>query len=164
VFGLTPHFEQPFMAVVIRRQDYEAPIPSADPEMARHLAQLLDRMTRERTPGLIGRVRELVTALLPEGTCSVERVARHLGMDRRTLHRHLAAENTTFSEVLDATRRDMAAALLTASDRPLQQVADLLGFSGLSAFAHWFRRHFDCSASAYRRQPASAQASPQAAV
>ena len=58
--------------------------------------------------------------------------------------------SATFSDILDLTRQDMAASLLLTSDRPLQSVADLLGFSSLSAFAHWFRRHFGQSASAYR--------------
>jgi AraC-like DNA-binding protein len=103
---------------------------------------------------LADKVSELIVALLPEGACSVERVAQHLGMDRRTLHRRLTAEGQTFSTILDATRYDMAASLLTSSDRPLQNVADLLGFSSLSAFAHWFRRKFALSASAYRAQQA----------
>jgi AraC-like DNA-binding protein len=34
----------------------------------------------------------------------------------------------------------------------LQGVSDLLGFSSLSAFAHWFRRRFKCTASAYRAE------------
>jgi len=59
----------------------------------------------------------------------------------------------------------MATALLIGSDRPLQHVSDLLGFSSLSAFAHWFRRHFEQSASTYRTRQASAAAgSAQAAV
>lgn len=164
VFGVTPLFEQEHMAVLIRREDYDAEIPSADPEAARHLALYLDRLSKERGAGVGGQVRELITALLPDGACSVERVARHLGMDRRTLHRRLAAEGTTFSATLDATRREMVAPLLTASDRPLQQVAGLLGFSSLSAFAHWFRRHFGQSASAYRAGRPAMAAPAQAAV
>ena len=75
-------------------------------------------------------------------------------MDRRTLHRRLSAEGTTYSGILDDKRRDLAASLLTGSDRPLQNVAGLLGFSSMSAFAHWFRRSFAQSASAYRTQRA----------
>jgi AraC-like DNA-binding protein len=96
--------------------------------------------------------------LLPDGVCTVERVAQHLGMDRRTLHRRLAAEGLTFSGILDDTRRNMAVSLLSGSDRPLQSVADLLGFSSLSAFAHWFRRKFAQSASAYRAAHAAGAA------
>jgi len=150
VFGMTPRFDQDAMAIVMRRADLDAPIPSADPAIARQVTAYLERLTAERKVSLAGKVRDLSVALLPDGLCTVEHVARRLGMDRRTLHRRLASEGTTFSEILDATRVDMAASLLANSDRPLQGVAHLLGFSGLSAFAHWFRRKFGQSASAYR--------------
>jgi AraC-like DNA-binding protein len=135
---------------VLARADLDTEIASADPVMAQQVARYLERLTAERGAHLRDQVSDLVVALLPDGLCSVERVAQHLGMDRRTLHRRLSAEGTTFSDILDDMRRDMAASLLVNSDRPLQSVADLLGFSSLSAFAHWFRRNFAQSASAYR--------------
>jgi AraC-like DNA-binding protein len=164
VFGLTPKFDQDGMAIVMRRADLDTPLPEADPVIARQVAQYLDRLTEERRITLADKVGDLIVALLPDGQCSVERVAQHLGMDRRTLHRRLTGEGTTFSAILDATRLDMAASLLINSDRPLQSVSDLLGFSSLSAFAHWFRRKFGQSASAYRASHAGGALRPSAAL
>ena len=62
------------------------------------------------------------------------------------------------------SNREMAASLLVNSDRPLQGVADILGFSSLSAFAHWFRRKFAQSASAYRNRHAGAPHRPAEAL
>jgi hypothetical protein len=42
------------------------------------------------------RVRELVEVLLPTGRCSADEVARAMGIDRRTLHRHLAGRRCHF--------------------------------------------------------------------
>lgn len=156
VLGLTPLFDQDCVAIVIDRTDLDARIATADPAIAREVARQLERLTQSRRTELSDQVSQLVVALLPDGACSVERVAQHLGMDRRTLHRRLAAEGVTYSDLLDRVRREMAASLLTRSDRPMQSVADLLGFSSLSAFAHWFRRHFDQSATAYRAANAGA--------
>jgi len=164
VFGITPSFDQDAMAVVLRRSELDTPIASADPAIARQVALYLERLTEERRIELRDKVGDLIVALLPDGVCSVERVAQHLGMDRRTLHRRLSAEGTTFSDILDDTRRGMATSLLTSSDRPLQNVADLLGFSSLSAFAHWFRRHFDQSASHYRTAHAGNSIRPSGAL
>lgn len=164
VFGVTPSFDQDAMAVVMRRSELDHAFASADPAMARQVARYLERLTEERSVELQDKVGELIVALLPDGLCSVERVAQHLGMDRRTLHRRLTAEGTTFTGILDDTRREMATSLLTTSDRPLQSVADLLGFSSLSAFAHWFRRHFDQSASAYRASNTGNAIRPSAAL
>jgi AraC-like DNA-binding protein len=160
VLGVTPRFDQDQMAVVFPRADLDAPIPTADPAFAEQVTRYLERIGRTRRIKLTDKVADIVGALLPDGACTADRVAQHLGMDRRTLHRRLAAEGATFSGVLDHMRRDMAVSLLTESDRPLQGIADLLGFSSLSAFAHWFRRHFDQSASAYRASHAATAEPP----
>jgi len=164
VLGVTPLFDQDGMAVVMRRADLDTSFASADPAIAREVATFLERMTEGRRIHLRDKVGDLIVALLPDGLCSVENVARRLGMDRRTLHRRLQAEGTTFSGILDLTRQDMAASLLLTSDRPLQSVADLLGFSSLSAFAHWFRRKFDQPASSYRVVHAGSATRPSAAL
>lgn len=150
VFGRAPLFGQDFLGVIIKRSDLDAPIASADPAMASQVSRYLEQAAAQRGTALSDKVRELITLLLPSGDCTVERIAQRLRMDRRTLHRRLAAEGTSFSEILDLTRRSHAESLLTNSERSLQGVSDLLGFSSLSAFAHWFRRRFKCTASAYR--------------
>ena len=88
--------------------------------------------------------------------CTVERVARRLAMDRRTLHRRLTAEGPPSRAT---TPRERAESLLARSDRLFQRV-ELVGFSSLSARA-WFRRQFGRTASDYRaslarERPASA--------
>ena len=79
VFGVTPLFEQECMALVMTAADLETPIPHADPEMARQLNLYLERLTAGRRVELADKVSDLIVALLPDGVCSVERVAQHLG-------------------------------------------------------------------------------------
>ena len=78
---------------------------------------------------------------------------------RRTLHRHLSEENLTFSELLDEVRVEIAMRHLQGSSMPIAEVSQLLGFSAPSGFSHWFRAHFGCTVSQWRRQaPGAAQA------
>jgi AraC-like DNA-binding protein len=160
VFGRTPIFEQDFVGLVIDRADLDTAISTADPAMARQLVRYLEQIAAGRGTSLGDKVREMIVLLLPSGDCTVERVARRLAMDRRTLHRHLAAEGLTFSELLNTARREAAEALLARSDRPFQSVAELVGFASLSAFAHWFRRQFGCTASDYRAGAARDRPTP----
>ena len=118
--------------------------------MARQVVRYLEQIAASRGSSFSDKVGEMIVLLLPDGGVTVERVAQRLAMDRRTLHRRLVAEGTTFSELLNAARREVAEPLLARSERSFQHVADLLGFSSLSAFAHWFRRQFGSTASAYR--------------
>jgi AraC-like DNA-binding protein len=101
------------------------------------------------------RVRQLVVLLLPRGLCRVDVVAQHLGVDRRTVHRKLLAEGTSFSALLEAERRALASRYVEGTDRPLTDVAALLGFAAPSAFARWHAASFGCSAA--RRRAAAAQ-------
>ena len=77
-------------------------------------------------------------------------MALEFGVDRRTLHRHLILEGHTFSNLLTSTRVEMAKRFLENRDRSLTAVAEMLGFSALSAFLRWFRTHFGCTATAWR--------------
>jgi AraC-like DNA-binding protein len=88
------------------------------------------------------KVRWLVCELLPLGRCSVEEVAQHLGVDRRTVHRHLARNEETFSSLVDEVRAVLTKSYLEGNRGRPADVAELLGFSGLSAFSRWHRRHF----------------------
>lgn len=149
-YGVIPIFDQDLVGVVLPRADLERPISAADPDMARQLVRYLEQIAASRGSSFADKVREMIVLLLPNGGVTVERVAQRLAMDRRTLHRRLVAEGTTFSELLNNARREVADTLLARSERSFQSVADLLGFSSLSAFAHWFRRQFGSTASAYR--------------
>src|SRR4029077_20427985 len=76
------------------------------------------------------------------GRCSVDKVAQHLGVDRRTVHRHLAQNGETFSSLVDEVRGELAENHLEGNKGRLADVADLLGFSALSALSRWHKRHF----------------------
>ena len=96
------------------------------------------------------KVGELVRTLLPSGNCTIETVAEHLSCDRRTVHRRLLECSTTFSAILDAERSDVMMRLVEDANRPLKELAGLLGFSAQSALARWFRGKFGCSITTWR--------------
>jgi AraC-like DNA-binding protein len=149
-FGCPVDFGCDLNGFVCATKALDARLPEGDPVMARYAQQYLDSILAHPHTTTADKVRDFVRALLPSGGCSIEQVARHLGMDRRTVHRHLARNAETFSSIVDAVRVELATRYLTTTDRPLAEVADLLGFSGLSALSRWFSGRFDCSASAWR--------------
>ncbi|THD61020.1 AraC family transcriptional regulator [Phenylobacterium sp.] len=150
LFGVTPLYEQDIFGLVFERADLDKPNVVGDPGMAPHLTRYLEHLADGRSQSLRSRVMDQVLLLLPSGTATVERVAESMRIERRTLHRRLAAEGTSFSQILENARGELATSLLASSERPLQNVAEMLGFSSLSAFGHWFRRRFNTTASQYR--------------
>ena len=142
VLGTAVCFSQECNAITCRSSDLEMPIPAADPVLKREVQRLLDTQLASAHDDLAQQVREVIRMLLPSGLCSLDRVAPHLGMHRRTLNRHLAAEGASFATIFSAVRVELAQEYLANSKRQSQEVADLLGFSSPGAFSRWFRDQF----------------------
>lgn len=71
---------------------------------------------------------------------SLELCARLLGMTPRTLHRRLADEDTSFSEVLDSVRHRIARECLGVEKLSVKEVAYLLGYNDVANFRRAFKR------------------------
>ena len=155
VFGRDVEFGHDFNGIVFLKQDLDAPNPSADPAMAVYAQQLVDAGVARGAPDMAARVREHVVKLLGTGHCSIDAVAKHLGVDRRTVHRRLAESLTTYSAIVDDVRRELATRYLASRDRSLTEISSLLGFSAPSGFSRWYRRHFGAPASRQARAGAS---------
>jgi AraC-like DNA-binding protein len=151
LFGANLEFTAEFNGIVCEARDLNQQLPRTDPDMARYARDFLDKAMARQQEGSLLTIRQLVGVLLPGGRCTADQVAQHLGVDRRTMHRRLSAEGETFSSVLCAVRREFAQRQLADGDRSVADVAQLLGFSGSSAFAHWFRAEFGCNVGAWRR-------------
>lgn len=157
LLGPAVRFDAPFNGVLCAAADLKQPLPDADSGMAEFARQYLDQALSRDRGSALDRARALIVALLPGGRCTAESVAAHLTIDRRTLHRHLAAEGTTFVALMAQVRGEFAERHLRHSDRPLAELGDLLGFASASAFAAWFRRQYACTASQWRAQGKTAR-------
>lgn len=151
MFGPVVKFGQDYDGLCVRSADLDAPNTMSDPVLRGYAQQFLGELETSKEATTLGRVRELVEILLPTGRCSVEHVARSLGVDRRTVHRKLAKEGETFTSVVEATRRSLAEHLVRNPNRTLTEVAELLAFSSHSNFTRWFRSQFGASPSQWRR-------------
>jgi AraC-like DNA-binding protein len=82
-------------------------------------------------------------------------------MSDRTLQRRLQAEGTSFQQLLDDTRREMAQLYLRRPDASIKRVAEQLGFEDPSNLFRACKRWFGESPGAYRARFA-AQQTPRA--
>jgi AraC-like DNA-binding protein len=87
-------------------------------------AVLKDRGTRRAR--LLQTVEQRIVDLLPQGGARAAVVATELGVSPRTLIRQLAALGTSFSDLLDHLRKDLALKYVRETDLSLAQVAFLL--------------------------------------
>ena len=150
LFGRNVEFGHAFNGIVCARADLDRPVPEADPAMARYAREMIEAASDHGTHKAGSQVRELVVSLLPTGRCTIAVVAQHLGVDRRTVHRHLADGGETFSGIVDAVRRELAVRYLKDRRRSLAEISSLLGFAAPSGFSRWYRRRFGARASGQR--------------
>jgi AraC-like DNA-binding protein len=141
-------FGAPFTGFLLTEADLATPLGEGDPQLIQELARMIEAGGAPAGDTAGETVSALIRRLLPEGDCTV---AQHLGVDRRTVHRRLAAEGKSFTQLLDATRREVASRQLSHGDLPLSEIAKLVGFSSLSTFSRWFRQASGMQPSEYRR-------------
>ncbi|MFN9526539.1 MAG: AraC family transcriptional regulator [Pseudomonadaceae bacterium] len=82
----------------------------------------------------------------------LEQVAQHLHTSPQTLRRHLREEGTSFQELKDHLRRDLAIYHLGRDELAIQDIAEQLGFSEPSAFHRAFKKWTGLTPGAYRAQ------------
>lgn len=130
--------------------------PSADAA----LRQLLERHAAEQLARILAhapfpqRVRARVASLLPRGRLTADALAAEFSMSGRTLRRRLREEGTSYQEILDDVRAELARRYLEREGRSADEVAQLLGFSDPSAFSKAFRRWTGRTPAEFLRAPA----------
>jgi AraC-like DNA-binding protein len=144
-FGPHVEFDYDFNCIICAKADLDARNPSADPAMVRYAQQLIDASPMSQQATMLEDVRRTILLLLPSGRCSIEQVAEHLGVVCRTVQRRLAEQGHSFSSIINDIRTELAMRHVLESDRPLTEVATLLGFSAPSGFSRWYHAQFGCS-------------------
>ena len=144
-------FSASFTGFLMTNTDLATSLGESDPQMAREIARYIEASGAPHSASASDTVSALILRLLPDGSCTVDRVAQHLGVDRRTVHRRLAAEGKSFTQLLETARRDVASWHLTHGEQPLTEVTALVGFSSLSTFSRWFRAAYGMQPSEFRR-------------
>lgn len=130
-----------------------APVRNADGELSAFFQSFLS--AGEPTApedDLVHAVRTQIRRGLVHGTPQAQDVARRLAIGQRTLQRRLAERGLTFTSLLEATRRDLAAEYLTDPDLSLTEVAYLLGFVEQASFFRAFRRWYSMTPNAFREK------------
>ncbi|MGE0321991.1 MAG: AraC family transcriptional regulator [Polyangiaceae bacterium] len=160
-FGCPVHFSAPRNCLRFDRALCEAQLPPGNGELSRSSDHVAEHYLERFGPdSLARRVRAVLVELLPAGDPGPARVAKRLGTSLRSLQRHLAAEGTSYTALLERVRQELAESYLEETDTPLGSVAFLLGFSSASAFSRAFRRWNECSPSEYRAYQTRRESTP----
>ncbi|MDE4176445.1 AraC family transcriptional regulator ligand-binding domain-containing protein [Phaeobacter sp. PT47_59] len=109
--------------------------------------------TSSREHAVMLRVRELLLSSERLG-CKLEDAAQALNLTPRTLIRRLDAENTSFQDIKDGLRRDIAIRDLSEADKSIEAISQDVGFASAANFHRAFKRWTGATPGAYRRSRA----------
>ena len=131
----------PHVSLLCRSEDLARPLPTGNPEVAAATERVaLDYLARLDRNDTVTQVRSRIRENLPSGLPSQAEVARALHLSPRTLARRLEEAGTSFTALLDETRRALAEQYLKRTDFSVAEVAYLVGFAEASSFNRAFRR------------------------
>ncbi|MCG6860334.1 MAG: helix-turn-helix transcriptional regulator [Chromatiaceae bacterium] len=134
-------FGAPENNVILPAHAVEKNLSGANAVLARMHDQVLnDCLAHLNRDDIVARVRARIIDDLPTGNLSPENVAAALHMGERTLQRRLKELNTSFSRLLEDTRRELALAYLSERRMSLLEISYVLGFADPSSFSRAFKR------------------------
>jgi AraC-like DNA-binding protein len=137
-------------ALTFDARELDRRLPTANPELARHNDDLVQRYLAGMREGtVVDRLRRILSQHL-SGDASPSKLAGLLGMSGRSLQRRLQEHGTSYAQVLRDTRRDLAMSYLVQHECSITEIAFLLGFEDASAFARAFRSWTGVTPSAFR--------------
>jgi AraC-like DNA-binding protein len=150
-FGCRVQFGAEENAFVLSREDADRPLPSANRQLAAAFDKMLtEELARLDKADVVSRTRAAVLEQLSSGEGTADDTAKQLHMSSRTLQRKLAEAHTTYLELVDEVRKDLALRYIEDPRRSVTDITFSLGFSQPSAFTRAFKRWTGRSPSDYR--------------
>ncbi|MDF1629587.1 MAG: AraC family transcriptional regulator [Alcanivoracaceae bacterium] len=154
IFGCEVRFDQPCSAIISSPMSLQHRLRQPDPQLhstlEAHAARKLQSLGIETT--LTQKVRNRILSSLTERLPRKEQVAEDLGLNVRTLHRRLQDEGTSWQDILDNLRQELARTYLRDTPMAQTEIAERLGYSDIRSFQRSFKRHHQMTPGEYRDQ------------
>jgi AraC-like DNA-binding protein len=127
--------------LILPADKMDTPLKGHNPEIARIHDQIIIRYLADMNKDdIVQRAKGAIVKLLPSGKISDDKVAGELFMSVRSMQRNLQKRDTTFGQLLDQVRQELAKEYVTDKNISLTEVAFVLGFSEQSVFSKAFKR------------------------
>ncbi len=139
VFACPVYFGMPFCEYRFSGELLDKELSKADPNIARvcedSCRNLLNQMEIEQ--GLVSQICHILLSQ-PGNFPSLDLIAGRLHIGTRTLRRRLQQLGTSYQQILDDVRHELATEYLLNTDLAVHEVSDLLGFSESTNFRRAF--------------------------
>tara|TARA_R110002074_G_scaffold401345_1_gene599227 strand:- start:10652 stop:11770 length:1119 start_codon:yes stop_codon:yes gene_type:complete len=140
-FGCPVAFNADRYAVVISKNDMQAPLSHPDPDTLKFLEHYLDGLKNGWPENLVGQVSSIIESQLSKGLCSLKSVAAGLGISPRSLQRQLNAHDLEFRDLVTEARIRRTDQYFAQTSKPnLTKLSFLLGFAEQSSASRFLKQ------------------------
>lgn len=154
-FNCPLYFNQEFQGIAITSKEMVMPIAKANEESRQALEKKVAKMYMENKKSIIEQTQQAITAGMITGDCSINMVAHTLNIHTRTLHRKLAQHATSFTHILEETRKDFSEHFVTKTSISIFEVSQMLGYKDSTSLSRAYQRWHGFSPSVHRKQATS---------
>ena len=139
-FKVPLYFDAEHYALVFSRDWLDVRPPGADDELQQLLQKQVDVLESRYSLAFPDQVRKVLRSALITGYFSESEIAALFSMHSHTFRRRLDASATSFHELVDECRFEMAREMLLNTSLSVSEVSTSLGYSRASSFIRAFRR------------------------
>jgi AraC-like DNA-binding protein len=140
-FNSPIEYEAQDTALFFIDEQVEKPLPTGNVELAHANDKIVkDYLSHLDRTHVAMQVKTKIVDLLSSGMVTEQDMASALNLSLRSLQRKLREEGTSYKEILEETRRDLAKKYIQNSRLSISEISFLLGFSEISNFSRAFKR------------------------
>jgi AraC-like DNA-binding protein len=149
-FGVPPRFNADRTGIVFQSRLLSTSVPSADVLLHKLMEERVRELESSSEDDIVAQIRRLLRTMVTSPSCSVGAVADQIGVHPRALNRKLAAAGTTFRQMREQARREIACQLLENTRTAVLDIATILGYTDPASFTRAFQRWTGSTPSRWR--------------
>lgn len=140
--------------LVVNRSLWNSPTAAADVDQFKAAQKELIKLDKryQQNFALYAELQKIIESCLLKKNISLEIVSEELGISVRNLQRRLHSLGTSYQHILDASRKELTMKLLLEDNKPVYEIAFLVGYTEPSAFYKAFRRWTGTTPGSYAKQ------------
>jgi AraC-like DNA-binding protein len=139
-FKVPLYFDAEHYALVFSRDWLDVRLPGADDELQQLLQKQAEALESRYSLELPDQVRKVLRSALLTGYHSENQIAALFSMHSHTFRRRLEASATSFHELVDECRFEIARGMLRNTSLSVGEIGASMGYSRASSFIRAFRR------------------------